>query len=145
MVCGLFLAENGFAEEVVPAKAGLAAGEPQSESGGGEGRDASDDVDEEEEGFGAVKDGATTSVSPALGAEAGGDGDGGVEGRRRGDETGQSDADFDDLLASYLVRSDRTDGHGDEEGRGEREQGGDAFGKAGGSLLMPLGALRLLR
>ncbi|CAM9561882.1 unnamed protein product [Ectocarpus fasciculatus] len=41
------------------------------------------------------------------------------------------DSDFDDLLASYV--------DGAEEG------GGGAFGKTGGSLLMPLGALRLLR
>lgn len=41
------------------------------------------------------------------------------------------DSDFDDLLASYV--------DGAEEGDG------GTFGKAGGSLLMPLGALRLLR
>lgn len=41
------------------------------------------------------------------------------------------DSDFDDLLASYV--------DGAEEGEG------GVFGKTGGSLLMPLGALRLLR
>lgn len=50
------------------------------------------------------------------------------------------DSDFDDLLASYLDGVDIED-----NGSGSGGGGGGIFGKAGGSLLVPLGALRLLR
>lgn len=156
-----------FAEEGVPSGAGGGAEEwgPTSgkeqarlgrgghRDGEGEGGDTSGtgvDVEEknEEEDVDALKNGSRGGETPAVEAEAGCDGDdeGAAEGRRRGDGTGASDADFDDLLSSYLGGGDRTDGGGEGgEGEAEGAQGGSTFGKAGGSLLMPLGALRLLR
>lgn len=149
---GLCLAEyqHGAEEEGSPTKAGLAAGEPETVSGEGEARDISADAEEqeEEEDAGAAISGGIKSESSPPGEEAGGDGEGGVQGGRRRQQTGASDADFDHLLASYLGGSGRTDygGEGGEvEGKEGVKQGGDVFGKAGGSLLMPLGALRLLR
>lgn len=100
-------------------------------------------AEEEEEGVAAVKNGSMKSESPCIpDADDGCDGE--AAGRRRGEGAGVSDADFDEVLASYLDGGDPSDERGDRV-EGDGRHGGGAFGKAGGSLLMPLGALRLLR
>lgn len=85
--------------------------------------------------------------SSGCGGDANGDAAGdkdSVEGSKSAKVKSKDDADFDDLLASYL---DGLDGEDDGSGSGSGSGGGamSIFGKAGGSLLMPLGALRLLR
>lgn len=158
MVCCLDFAGGGVAEGNASRKAGREAGGSEPESGAGEepegvaregrfeGEGGGAEGEEDAENVGAVKRGSIKSESSVLGADGGCDGGGCVEGRRRGGRARASDADFDDLLASYLGGSSPTDGIGKEGGGGGgRDQGGFTFGKAGGSLLVPLGALRLLR
>ncbi len=94
-------------------------------------------------GGGGDDDGAMNSSG--CGGEADGDAAGdadGVEGSKRATVRLKDDSDFDDLLASYLEGLDAED---DGSGNGSGSGGDGIFGKSGGSLLMPLGALRLLR
>ncbi|CAM9358536.1 unnamed protein product [Scytosiphon promiscuus] len=119
------VADQGFASEEGGAEAGKARDVP--ESGG---------------------DDAVTTNGPAIGgtvahgaADEGHSAPGvgrGVDGKSAGRGTeGASDADFDGLLGSYVHPEGGEDGAGGE--------GGSAMRKKGASLLMPLGALRLLR
>ncbi|CAN0366718.1 unnamed protein product [Pylaiella littoralis] len=113
-------------EKGVPGEAdGGAEGETRSRGGGGGGGGSGGNSSDEAEK--CANEGASS-------APAGGDGSGGsADGKR------DPDSDFDELLGSYL-------GGGAEDGEGREGSGsGGTFGDGGGSLLMPLGALRLLR
>ncbi|CAN0082126.1 unnamed protein product [Ectocarpus sp. 6 AP-2014] len=136
--------------EDVPADGGVQGGQGGVENAGDDGQEKGEDeagrTSNSAPDSGATESGSTESGATKRGAKGDtaatpsvleGQDDAGA-----GNSTGavveenlpsvrSPDSDFDDLLASYV--------DGAEEGDG------GVFGKTGGSLLMPLGALRLLR
>lgn len=128
---------EGLPREAGGTEAAEGEGEPNSDGGDDGGDNGGDNNSAAIENTAAVSGAADQGTSAAAAGAATGTGvDAKGLGRSMG---GASDADFDGLLGSYVS------GEGGENGeKGEREKG-SGFRKRGGSLLMPLGALRLLR